>query len=195
MIDAPVLVVDDAASAPRHRDGREQVVRDEHGNHVGTVRTGPESMVARSLRMLTTDSSPEITSIDVFDGAGARAFTLDRPARLLKPRIFVAWGDGSSAGEIVPQKLLSGLRYTIEVGGIAEALLEASDEGERPAWVIDRQGALLARVSTRWEVPSTSLHPIPNTHLVLRERVLPQPLGVVVLAALLALDGMLLGPL
>jgi len=194
VLDALLLVVGDAAVAERSRDGADQPVHDEHGVRVGTIRTPREPLVARALRMLTTSARRQVAAVDVFDAAGTLVLALDRPARFLKPRVTVRWGDGTEVGQIVPRRQFGGLVSSLEAGGVLVGTLWASSQDDRQLAVSDAQGQVVARVSTTWEVPSSSFHPMPDTHLVVVDRAMVDPLRSLAMAALLAADAMFTTP-
>lgn len=198
------------AGASGQRSEIDRAVTDEHGDRVGTVRVGGEGLGSRALRLLTTSVQREITEVDVFDLHGSVVLSLDRPARFLKPRTVVTRGDGSTVGSIVPERLVSGLLYRLEspdgalLATIARRMplvperpgeqVEPDDRelpNDRELEVRDPAGVLVARVSTTWEVLAGRHHPDAGTYLVLFEHALPEPFRSLVLAALLALDSLL----
>ena len=189
-----LLVVEDRAAVAAGPEGTEQAIRDEHGIRIGTVRVAKERLAAHALRLLTTNGTPQVTAVDVFDAQGGTLLSLDRPTHLLTPRILVARGDGTRLGEIVPKHLVSGRSFTLEADGAVVGWIVADGPADRLLRVLDAHGQAVARVSTTWEVPSSSFHPEPGTSLVLFDRPVADPLHSLALAALLSADALLVGP-
>lgn len=187
---AQILVVEQVTAGVEGPAGIERGLSDEHGNRIGTLRVGRESHASKLLRMLTTRSPRELTELDVFDGNGALVLSLDRPTRFLKPRIIVANAD-ATVGTVVPDRIVTGLRYRLEAEGVVVGAVIGDGPSDREVRVLDHSGTAVARISTTWEVLSASHHPTANSYLVIFERHVPDPLHSLALAAMLALDTML----
>lgn len=208
LLGAPLLVVDSRARAVSGPDGLDYSVRDPRGLVLGTVRSRREGLGSKLLRLVTSDIEPEVSRAEVLDRSGSTVLALHRPARLLKPRITVAGGDGRLIGSIVPRQVFTQLRCTLESatgedGGpeptgsdVASSehrvvgALEGESASDPNMRVADRTGEVVARVSRTWEVLAPTHHPERDTYIVEVFRPLSDPLRSLALAALLCLETM-----
>lgn len=188
VFDAQVLMVESEPSDAT----LEQAVRGEDGRQVATLFVGRDRLAARLARLLTTSQRREVNRLRVIDSQGSQVLSLTRPLHFAKPTIVVRAADGTKLGQLIPEKLLTGLRYGLYSAGqrVGSVGGKTPTDNEVRAW--DAAGSLVARVSTTWEVLSASQHPTNGTYLIIFEQRQSGPLDLLVLGALLALDTMLL---
>jgi len=191
LLSARVLVVDEVARASPGPQGSDCAVRDQRGRRVGTVRVAPEGLGHKALRLLTSDTSREVTAVDILDSDGTPLLRLRRPTRLLKPRVRVADGVGTPIGELVPRALLTRLCFGLEAGDRVVGTVEGDGPSDPNMTVADATGVTVARVSRTWEVLSSTHHPEPHTHVVQVLRPLEEPLRSLAMAALLGAETLL----
>jgi len=164
---------------------------------LGTVVTRREGLGSKSLRLITSDAVREVTRVDVLDATGAALLHLHRPMHRLKPAIAVTAADGHRVGMIVARKVFTRLCFTlqsaVDTGSEDRTVGTAEGDGPRDAnvRVHDRTGQLVARVSRTWEVLARDHHPEQGTYIVQVVRPLAEPLRSLTLAALLALETMI----
>jgi uncharacterized protein YxjI len=191
LLGAPILVVDEPVLGSAGPAGLDCAVHDQHDRRIGTVRISPEPVVGRAFRLLTVDRHPEVTSVVVLDLAGRALLTLTRPARHLRPRVAVHDSDGRPVGSIVQRQLYGRLRFTLEAGGEVQGTLDGDDPTDRAVAVHLPSGEPVARTSRTWEVLAHARFTRADTYVVQVLRPLPEPLRSLALAAMVALEPLL----
>lgn len=191
LLGAPILVVDEPVLGSPGPAGLDCAVHDQHDRRIGTVRVGPEPAARKALRLLTAERHPEVTSVVVLDGAAGCLLTLNRPARHLRPRVTVHDGAGRLVGSIVQRQLYGRLRFSLEAGDQVLGTLDGDDPTDRSVSVHLPSGELVARTSRTWEVLAHARFTRADTYLVHVLRPLSEPLRSLALAAMVALEPLL----
>lgn len=188
---APILVVDEPALGSPGPAGVDCAVHDQHDQRLGTVRISAERLAGKALRLLTADPHPEVISVVVLDAAGGVLLTLTRPARHLRPRVTVHDSGGCLVGSIVQRQLYGRLRFSLEAGGEVVGTLDGDDPTDRAVAVHLPSGEPVARTSRTWEVLAHARFTRPDTYVVQVLRPLPEPVRSLALAAMMALEPLL----
>jgi hypothetical protein len=191
LLDSPVLLVEEPGRGTTTRAGLECAVFDQRGTRLGTVRTAREHLLAKLLRMLTSSDRREVTRIDVVDPHGVRLVRLDRPTWRMKPRVTVTGPTGAEIGEIVPRMAITRLLYTLEADRQVLGVVEADRFDGSGARVNGPAGQPVARTARTWEVLAALQHPDAGTHVVELAPGVAPPLRTLAVAAMLAVDTML----
>ena len=129
----------------------EYAILAEDGSQIGSIRQEGQSKARKLLRLVSSVDQFLTIKLAVYDGAGAKALELVRPAKLMKSTVEVHDGGGALLGKIVQENIVGKKRFRL--AGPGDETLGSIDAENWRSWnfaIHNPAGAEVGRITKQW---------------------------------------------
>jgi uncharacterized protein YxjI len=186
LLDEPVLVVNQKTKLIELTN--EYAVFDQNGNQIGSVVEVGQSGLKKAVRLLSSLDQYLTHRLEVRDSSGQVMLMLTRPAKVIKSRVQVAYGNGQPIGEIVQENVFGKIRFGLIVNGQSIGSINAQNWRAWNFSIQDAGGQEVARINKTWEGLARTMFTTADNYVVQIHHRLQDPLRAMVIASAVTVD-------